>query len=634
MCGICGYINLARGEIADRDVLDKMCRKLTHRGPDDQGLYVEEFCALGQRRLSIIDLAGGHQPLFNETGDIVIVYNGEVYNFRNLRPLLEEKGHRFSTNTDTETIVHAFEEWGKDCLDRFNGMFAFCIWDKRNERLFLARDRMGKKPLYYTVMNNTFVFASELKALLVHPEVRRELSLTSLSSYLAFEYIPAPYTIFENIYKLEPGHFFEINMLRPLEERKRIRTQQYWDIPFKPEQHLQEEIEEEFLDKFRNAVKARLISDVPLGVFLSGGIDSSSVVAMMAELMPPHNIKTFSIGFEEKSFDESSYARTVAKFFGTDHREDMLKPHVLLDILPEVCDIIDEPFADSSIIPTYLLSKFTRQHVTVALGGDGGDELFAGYDPFRAHYPAKYLDAFPPPIVKMFHRLSTLLPVSTRNISFDFALKQFLSAMNYKYGRRHFAWLGSFKPDIQHNLLHPDVLSRINHFDPFRIIDDLLSRVKPGHELDGIIYLYCKLYLQDDILVKVDRASMATSLEVRAPFLDKNVVEFVGTIPNSLKLHRLTTKFILKKIMEKKIPREIVYRKKKGFGIPIADWFRGELKPLLIEHFNPEKVKRMGLFNHDYINQLMQEHFRMKRDNRKQLWTLFIFSQWYDRYMK
>ncbi len=633
MCGICGYINLAKGEIAGREVLEKMCTRLEHRGPDDQGIYMDGYVALGQRRLSIIDLAGGHQPLFNETRDVAIVYNGEVYNFPEIRPLLEKKGHAFQTNTDTEVIVHAYEEWGTECLQRLNGMFAFCLWDKRNERLFFARDRMGQKPLYYTVMNNTLVFASELKSLVAHPAVRREISLPALSQYLAFEYVPAPASIFEDIYKLEPGHYFVVNLFRPLADRREITTRQYWDISFNPISRLEEEIEEEFLATFKQAIKYRLISDVPLGVFLSGGIDSSAVVAMMSELMPPENIKTFSIGFEEKSFDESSYARTIADFFGTDHREDVLKPRTLLDILPEVCDTIDEPFADPSIIPTYLLSRFTRKYVTVALGGDGGDELFAGYDPFLAHYPAKYLDFLPPAIARALYRVSLIMPVSTRNISFDFAVKQFLSALHYRYGRRHFAWMGSFMPETQAELYKPEVSKSLEQYDPFSIIDKYLADSDIQRELEGIIYLYCKLYLQDDILVKVDRASMANSLEVRAPFLDKNVVEFTGTIPSSLKLRKFTTKYILKKVMERKIPHDIVHRRKKGFGIPIADWFRGDLKNLLLEQFSPQKLSRMGIFNQEYINRLMQQHFRLKRDNRKQLWTLMIFSLWYDNFM-
>jgi asparagine synthase (glutamine-hydrolysing) len=424
-----------------------------------------------------------------------------------------------------------------------------------------------------------------------------------------------------------------VNLFRPLADRREIKSEKYWDIPFNPTNRLQEEIEDEFLDTLKASVKRRLISDVPLGVFLSGGIDSSSVVAMMSEIMPPENIKTFSIGFQEKSFDESSHARTVSKFFGTDHREDVLEPHTLLDILPEVCNTIDEPFADPSIIPTYLLSRFTRKHVTVALGGDGGDELFAGYDPFLAHYPAKWFDFLPRPLTRALHQASLMLPVSSRNISFDFKVKQFLSALHYRYGRRHFAWLGSFSPEAQRQLLAPEIFEQLKSNDPFDVIDDYLRDIEVRQELEGIIYLYCKLYLQDDILVKVDRASMANSLEVRAPFLDREMIEFVGTIPNNLKLKGFTTKYIMKKALERKLPREIVYRRKKGFGIPIAEWFRGDLKTSLMEQFGPHKVKQAGLFNYEHVTSLMQQHFRRKRDHRKQLWTLFIFSLWYDNYM-
>jgi asparagine synthase (glutamine-hydrolysing) len=633
MCGICGYLHLNRGAIPPQEVLERMCLALRHRGPDDQGVFFDEYVALGQRRLSIIDLAGGHQPLFNEDGDIAIVFNGEIYNFSDIKARLDRTGrHVFKTNSDTEVIIHLYEEEDIDCLKSFNGMFAFAIWDKKQERLFCARDRMGKKPLYYTMMNNHIVFASELKALILHPEVRKSLSLKSLSKYLAFEYIPAPATIFEGIFKLDPGHYFVVDMKQPWAIRREIVPRQYWDIEFKPAQRPVHEITEEFLRRFKEAVRLRLISDVPLGVFLSGGIDSSSVVAMMAELMPSKDIKTFSIGFSEKSFDESTYARRIANYFHTDHREDVLTPEMLLDILPEVCDNMDEPFGDPSIIPTFLLSRFTRKYVTVALGGDGGDELFAGYDPFLAHYPAKYLEKLPMPVIKVLASVARLLPVSTRNISFDFKIKQFLSAMQYRYGQRHFAWLGSFPPSHQRMLLTPDAFVAANSHNPFSVIDNYLSHIPIQHELDGIIYLYCKLYLQDDILVKVDRTSMANSLEVRAPFLDVNVVEFVNTIPHDLKLRGFTTKYILRQAMQSKLPRDIVNRRKKGFGIPIADWFKNELKPVLLDLFQESKLKQQGLFQPEFVRNLMHAHFTGRADNRKQLWTLFMFEKWYEKY--
>jgi asparagine synthase (glutamine-hydrolysing) len=635
MCGICGYINLRKGTMPSREVLEAMCRVLAHRGPDDQGTYFEDFVALGHRRLSIIDLTGGHQPLFNETGTIAIVFNGEIYNFPEIKAELEKTGrHIFKTHSDTEVIVHLYEEEGEKCVERFNGMFAFALWDREREILFCARDRMGKKPLYYTVQGGYAVFASELKSLLKFSYISAELSIDSLSKYLAFECVPAPLTIYDKIRKLEPGHFFIIDVKSPPNSTSDVKTRQYWDMRFNEQPGSVAEYERGFLERFHKAVERRLISDVPLGVFLSGGIDSSSVVAMMAEMMPAKDIKTFSIGFEEKSFDESSYARLVAGCFGTDHKEEMLKPQTLLEILPTVCETLDEPFADPSIIPTYLLSRFTRQHVTVALGGDGGDELFAGYDPFLAHYPAKYLEIVPLPILRGLYQLAHLLPVSTRNVSFDFKVKQFLSAMHYRYGKRHFAWLGSFTPEAQRELFAPEAYARLNSANPYSVIDDYLSKIEIKDELEGIIYLYAKIYLQDTILVKVDRASMANSLEVRAPFLDVNVVDYLGTVPNRLKLHRLTTKYLLKKAMDGRLPRDVIYRRKKGFGIPIAKWFKEELKPLLIELFDETKLKREGLFNPAFVRRMMEDHFAGRRDNRKQLWTLFMFEQWYRRYYR
>jgi len=611
-----------------------MNRTLTHRGPDDEGYHYQGFTGLAQRRLSIIDLSGGHQPLYNEDDSICIVFNGEIYNFPEIRRELEASGrHRFSTHSDTEVILHLYEDMGEKCLERLNGMFALVLWDGRKERLFCARDRMGQKPLYYTIQHNMFLFGSELKALLRFPSLSRAVSPESLNQYLAFEYVPAPRTIFENIHKLEPGHYFVIDFQEPLEKRKEIRSKSYWDIRFNPSDRSFEETKTGFVNVYREAVHRRLISDVPLGVFLSGGIDSSSLVAMMAEAMPAREIKTFCIAFREKSFDESSYSRTVAEHFGTDHREETLPPERLLEILPRVSSFLDEPMADPSIIPTYLLSEFTRRHVTVALGGDAGDELFAGYDPFLAHNPARIVGRLPGPVLSVLRGLAGLLPVSTKNISFDFKVKQFLSGIHYPPGKRHFAWLGSFTPEEQASLLSADLLRSLSLDDTYRVIDDYLKKVRSRHQLDQIIYLYCKLYLQDDILVKVDRASMACSLEARAPFLDPEVVEFAGTIPNKWKLHGFTTKYLLKKAMEPYLPKEIIYRRKKGFGIPIAEWFKGPLKGSLMELLDRDRIRAQGLFNPDSVHRLMEDHFRGKRDNRKKLWTLFIFQKWFDQYL-
>lgn len=638
MCGITGILNLV--EITDdyarrEKILREMNDCLTHRGPDDEGFFLDDRVALGQRRLSIIDLAGGRQPIFNEDKSVAIVFNGEIYNFPDLRKELEKTGrHTFSTGTDTEVIVHLYEEGGEDCLKKLNGMFAFALWDSRKQRLFCARDRMGQKPFYYSVQNGKFLFGSELKALLKHPDVPRDLSYKAFNQYLAFEYVPAPLTILKGIRKLEPGHFFVLDLKSPPSSVMDISSESYWDIPFNPHDYSLEEAKTKFVDIYRESVRRRLISDVPLGVFLSGGIDSSSVVAMMSEVMPAKDIKTFCITFREKSFDESGYARQVAEHFGTDHREESLPPERLLEILPRVCEFLDEPMADPSIIPTYLLSEFTRRYVTVALGGDGGDELFAGYDPFLAHYPSLAMEKLPRSIIHFLSRAAGLLPVSTKNISLDFKIKQFLSGMDFPAGQRHFAWLGSFRPSEQENLLSEKVKASLDLDETYSVVKDYLNRFDSRTSLDGIIYLYCKLYLQDDILVKVDRASMACSLEARAPFLDPEVVEFVGTLPDKMKIRRFTTKYLLKKCMEKYLPREIIYRKKKGFGIPIADWFKGPLRKPLEEILSEKRLKDQGLFDPAYVRLLMQQHFEGKRDNRKMLWTLFIFQKWWDRYFK
>ncbi|HOE63503.1 MAG TPA: asparagine synthase (glutamine-hydrolyzing) [Candidatus Sumerlaeota bacterium] len=634
MCGITGYLNLKKGQLPQQDILRRMNACLIHRGPDDEGYYFGNHVALAHRLLSIIDLVSGRQPIFNEDGSIAIVFDGEIYNFAEIRKELETTGrHRFATNSDTETIVHLYEEEGEQCLQKLNGMFAFALWDERRERLFCARDRMGQKPFYYSVQGDIFIFGSELKALLAYPDAPRNLSVSSLSQYLAFEYIPAPATIFEGIFKLEPGHYFIIDLNAPIENRRVIKPQPYWDIRFDKTDCTFEEAKRSFLETYREAVQRRLISDVPLGVFLSGGIDSSSVVAMMSQMMPCEKIKTFCISFQEKTFNESHYARLVAKHFGTDHREELLPPERLLQILPKICSILDEPMADPSIIPTYLLSEFTKKHVTVALGGDGGDELFAGYDPFLAHRPAQILGVLPSPLITLLQKTANLLPVSTKNISCDFIIKQFFAGLNYDYGKRHFAWLGSFMPRQQNQLLSSQMLDSFDTEKAYDIIDNNLRRLEKYDDLDGIIYLYCKLYLQDDILVKVDRASMACSLEARAPFMDFNVVNLLCGFPNRWKLRGFTAKYLFKKAMEGILPREIINRRKKGFGIPIAEWLKGPLKESLCALLEPARIQKQGLFNADYISQIMNQHFAGKKDNRKLLWTLFIFQNWWNLFM-
>jgi asparagine synthase (glutamine-hydrolysing) len=628
MCGIAGILE-ASGPV-DRDALRRMTNSLRHRGPDDESYYFSEAheghisVGFGFRRLSIIDLSGGRQPMSNEDGTLWLVCNGEIYNYQGLRQGLEQRGHHFRTNCDIEVLLHLYEETGPECVNQANGMFAVAIWDTRRQTLFLARDRLGKKPLYYRETPTQFLFGSEVKALLQHPACPRELDQRSLSKYLAYEYVPSPHCIFKGIHKLPAGHTLTW-------QGGQSRLRQYWDLKFSdgPDRRSEDEIAEELRERLKEAVRLRLISDVPLGVFLSGGIDSSTLVALMAELRPAAQIKTFAIGFEESSFDESRYARRVAEFYGTEHHEEILQGRALLDMLPEVAGFLDEPFADASVIPTHLLSRFTRRHVTVALGGDGGDELFAGYPTFPAQRLARFYCM--PRVLheRMVRPLAELLPVSHKNFSVDFKVKRFLRGMRWRPELRDQVWIGSFTPEEQRGLLTDPELA-----DGY---EDILRAEKSCSStaitMERLIYLYCKFYLQDDILVKTDRASMACALEARAPFLDYTFVEFANTIPFGLKLKGLKTKYILRRAMADKLPPDILARGKKGFGIPIAKWFRNELRGLLLDTLSERRIKQQGIFNCQTVARLVTEHLQGVKDNRKQLWTLVMFQMWFENYM-
>jgi len=633
MCGIVGFITLKADNIPDDGLLRQMRESLSHRGPDDKGEYVRPiddggpFVYLGHRRLSIIDLGGGHQPLFNEDGTVWVVFNGEIYNFRELRGELEARGHQFQTHSDTEVIAHSYEEYGEECFRQFNGMFGIGIWDERRRRLLLARDRLGKKPLYYCLMNETFIFASELKAILTYPNFRRKVNPLSLMKYLFYEFVPSPHTIFDEAKKLPSASYL-------IWQRGSVEVKEYWS-PFclggMGESISESEAEVRMMELLKRAVRRRLISDVPLGVFLSGGIDSSAITAL-AQKEASGKLKTFSIGFEDSSFDESKYASQVSQFLGTEHYERQMTPSDLLHIVPNLPDILDEPMADASILPTYLLSKFTREHVTVALGGDGGDELFAGYPTYLAHKFARRYERFLGNLHPAIHFLGNLLPVSDNNISFDFKVKKFLSGIGYPDGIRNSIWLGSFTfPGIE-KVVSSEIL---NHFDRIRLVEEISSYEEtfPIKDLTTLLqYLDLKLYLQESILVKVDRASMACSLEVRAPFLDYELVEFVMGLPSELKLRGFTSKYVLKKAMKNLLPKEVIQRKKKGFGVPIAKWVKGPLRELFEELLSPERIRREGFLNPEYVTTLFQDHLMNKKDNRKQLWTLLVWELWVNHY--
>ncbi len=632
MCGIAGILCLDPQRQPARDALEAMTRCLRHRGPDDEGLLIKAPVGLGHRRLSIIDVAGGHQPLSNEDGSVSIVYNGEIYNFAELRRELEKAGHRFATHSDTETIIHAYEQYGTDCLQRFNGMFAFALWDARQRRLFCARDRMGQKPFYYTITNGQFLFASEMKAFYCHPDFKPRISPTALSAYLAFEYVPAPMTILEGVAKLQPGHWFSLELDHTPLQTQDVVQRSYWDIHFAPRERSDEELSRELLEHLQRAVERRLISEVPLGVFLSGGIDSSAIVAMMARLRESKDIKTFTISFDEPSFDESAYARRVAEYFGADHYVQPLRASAIPETLPDVASILDEPFADPSIMPTFLLSKFTREHVTVALGGDGGDELFAGYDPFAAHAAGRLAACLPRPIRAASMAAAGWLPTSHSNISLDFKVKRFLRGVDFPAPQRHWAWLGSFTPAMQRQILSPELLKQVDVEKAYAVADQYWQNCAGADDLNRTIYQYCKLYLQDDIHVKVDRASMAHGLEARAPMMDHEFVEWAATVPSNQKLHGSMRKYILKKALRGVIPDDIIARRKKGFGMPIGQWFRGPLKQHLQEKLSLESLSRTGFFRTEKVQSLVDAHLANRRDNRKELWTLLMFMEWFERY--
>ena len=621
MCGIAGFIGQG-----DKQILSEMTDSIRHRGPDEEGFFVLGNVNLGMRRLSIIDLAGGKQPIFNEDGQIAVIFNGEIYNFLELKEELVKKGHQFKTKSDTEVIAHLYEEEGEQLFKKLNGMFAVALWDNKKKKLVLARDRFGKKPLYYCTFGQTFIFGSELKAVLTHPIVKKELDLEALNYYLTYEYVPTPKTIFKNIFKLEPASWltFKDGVLKKGE----FYRVTFGAVDCKNWDCSEDGFLNEFDKRLSHAVSSRLISDVPLGIFLSGGLDSGAI-AYYAQKASSQKINTFSIGFSDPSFDESAYARIVSRHLNTEHHEHILEAKELFNLVPKITDLLDEPLADASIVPAYLLSKFTKEKVTVALSGDGGDELLMGYPTFQAHQLAHYYLKIPRGIREKFlKQIIGRLPVSFGNISLDYRLKRFILGLEYKPEHRDLIWIGSFTDKEKKKLFRPEILQSLSNVNEFDILDRYEQEVKGRPFLEKAVYLYLKTYLLDDILVKTDRASMFASLEVRAPFLDYQLVDFINSIPIDLKLKGFTTKYILKKLMADKLPLDIVNRKKKGFGVPVARWLRGELRPLLLEVLSRENIEKYGIFNYAYVKQLIDEHLSDRRDNRKLLWTVMIFQMW------
>ena len=607
MCGIAGFVG--RGDRAD---LFAMMAALRHRGPDGDGFHIDDEGVpvfLGHRRLAIIDIEGGHQPMWNEDKRVAVIFNGEIYNHAELRAELAARGHVFrSDHSDTEVLVHGYEEWGASLPERLNGMFAFAIYDTVRRRLFLARDRFGEKPLYYVHRPGLFAFASELTAIVCHSAFQARPSLVALQKLFAYGYLPAPHALYEGSHKLPGGHHLTLDLAD-----NSIEIAAYWRFRIEADDSLDDAAEPALVEELEHllsqAVRRRLISDVPLGIFLSGGIDSSTALAMAAQHRPAASIKTFTIGFTERSFDESPYARQVADAIGSAHRESCLDLELARDLIPSVLRRLDEPLGDASILPTYLLSEFTRQHVTVALSGDGGDELLAGYDPFKALAPARlYAAAMPRALHRGMRRLADLLPISTRNMSMDFKLRRALAGLSYPAAGWNPVWMGPIEPQQISELLDIPVRFEELYEEAITLWDQSNSK----DYIDRTLEFFTTFYLQDDILTKVDRASMMVSLESRAIFLDNDLVEFCRRLPNRFKFRNGQGKYLLKKVMARHLPPAILARRKKGFGIPLAKWLRS---------LAPHGRAPMQGVNGPVVERWWQEHRSARADHRLVLFT-------------
>lgn len=646
MCGIVGFFESSRQTSPEalKVIALRMVRSLIHRGPDDIGAIVLENAALAMSRLSIIDLAGGQQPIPNEDKSRWIVYNGEIYNFLDLRRELEALGHRFRTSSDTEVILHAYEAWGPDCVRRLRGMFSFCIvtapeqtqessstadhesvrvFRSNAQWLFLARDRVGKKPLYYYHDAERFIFASEIKGILMHPNAPRRVNYRVIPLFLAHGYVPAPCTMFEEIYELPPGHTLTL-------EDGQVKIREYWDITY-PRGSTLHRSEREIVEQLRvlleEAVRIRLVSEVPLGAFLSGGIDSTAVVAFMTRLTG-RPVKTFAIGFEgDPSFNELEYAHLAAQAYGTDHHEFVVQPDAI-ELLPKIVWHYDQPFADSSAIPTYLVSRLSREHVTVALTGEGGDELFAGYERFTAARVAQIYGRTPHFMQIALAHLVSAVPESTSYGSFVRRARRFLENAPLPLAQRYLGWISIFQNGLIAELLADGTkMYPVDHFQ------SCFARVHDVDLISQLLYVHAKTCLPGDLLVKTDRMSMANSLETRCPFLDQELIEFAASIPSDFKLKRFTTKYILKKALEGLVPREIIYRKKHGFGVPVGHWFRTDLKDYLQDTLLSPRSLQRGYFKEESLRQLINEHLNGLRDHGLKLWALLTLEIWHRLYV-
>jgi asparagine synthase (glutamine-hydrolysing) len=619
MCGICGYISLSENLKNRKPLIQKMKDLLTHRGPDDEGLYLNNNAALGHRRLSIIDLSTGKQPMGNDDGSIWIVYNGEVYNFPEIKDNLEKKGINFRTQSDTEVILRGYEVYGLNILDELNGMFAFAIWDEKKKRLFAARDRLGKKPFYYYCDEGKLIFASELKSIIVHPDISRDVNPEAVDKFFSFNYIPAPLTIFKNVHKLRPGHYL-------LWEAGELCVRQYWDVKYHSNNLYKSETDftEHLYELLKTSVKRRLISDVPLGAFLSGGMDSSIIVGLMA-LVNEKPVKTFTIGFEEQGYSEVDDARMIADHFKTDHHEFRVKSEAI-DMLPKLVWHFDEPFADSSAIPTYYVSKIAREHVTVILSGDGGDEMFAGY---RRYINRNGYAGYRKLPRMLRERILGPLAVAA---PFQMPSRNFLLEISRLEKKENFDWIEIY-PYIKNELYSREFQRDVQKQDHPGSVIHYWKNMPESPLLSRLQYSDTKVYLPEDILVKVDRMSMANSLETRAPLLDYEVAEFAAGIPAEWHFKDGRAKYMLRKVAEKFLPEPIFHKKKHGFAIPANEWFRNELWEMTSDLLGSSRFHSRGYFNQRNVSKILNEHKKGARDYSTWLWCLVNFELWFQTYM-
>jgi asparagine synthase (glutamine-hydrolysing) len=626
MCGISGIFDIRADSEVDAAVVHRMCQSIVHRGPDDEGQYVKGGIGLGMRRLSIIDLAGGHQPIHNEDKTIWIVFNGEIFNFKELRAELKNRGHRFYTDSDTEVIVHLYEEYGSDCVQKLRGMFAFAIYDCNRRRLLLARDRLGIKPLHYAFTKGRLLFGSEIKSILVAAPELTELNRGSLLQYFSLRYIPDPSTAFAGIWKLPPA-----SVLEAAKGQERIQVRQYWDLPTYGtyQLHSEEQCLEEMEQRLTEAVRMRLISDVPLGALLSGGTDSSTIVGLMARCSS-RPVQTFSVGFSDHDFDEARYARVVAERFGTQHHELRIEPNLEED-LDMLSRTLEEPFGDSSMLPTYHVCRTARRHVTVALSGDGGDELFGGYERCHINLRRRFFDLLPTWVGRLYRRwIHPQVPRSAygRNFLYNASLKTRDRYLDYV----------SVLPaqDRERSIFTDDFLAwTTDCSDPLGPFRECFDRAPARDPLSRLLYLETKTTLPGDMLTKVDRMSMATSLEVRVPLLDHCFVEWVTQLPASLKVCRGKGKYIFNKLAERVgVPPEVLYRPKQGFAMPLVHWMRREMKEGLVRILLEPRALQRGYFNPKPLRSLLEEHFQGRRDNSGRIWMLLMFELWHRNFLE